>query len=184
MALIGFARVSTQGQDLATQLERLEAAGCERIFSGKRSGIAAANAEAQADMLSYVRAGDTVVVTKLDRLGRSLKQLLEIIDQLTARGVSLKALDQPIDTGKDDPFSRAMTQLLGIFAEMERNFIVTRTTEGKQASGNYGGRPHRLTPEQRLEISQRLARGESKRAVAAEYGVSRATVMRIEQAAK
>ena len=179
MAKVGFARVSSMGQDLTTQRAALEAAGCERVFSGKHSGKAESNAAALAELLDYVREGDVVVVTKIDRFGRSLAQVLATIEELTARGVALVALDQDIDTSKQDPMSRAMLQLLGMFAEMERNFIVTRTQEGKAASGNYGGRPPKLTPEQRKDVTRRLAKGESKSALAKEYGVSRATIGRV-----
>ncbi len=179
MARIGFARVSSTGQDLATQLERLKAAGCERIFQGKHSGKAETNAAALDDLKSYAREGDVVVVTKIDRFGRSLTQVLVTIEELRSRGVSLVALDQDIDTSKTDPMAKAMLHLLGMFAEMERNFIVSRTQEGKAASGNYGGRPSKLTQEQRKEIRSKHAKGESKSALASLYGVSRATIGRI-----
>lgn len=179
MAFIGFARVSTQAQDLTNQLERLEAEGCIKIFSGKHSGKADTNAAALAELLDYVREGDTVVVTKLDRLGRSLSQVLQVLDHLNERGIALKALDQPIDTTKQDPMSKAMVQLLGMFSEMERNFIVSRTTEGKIATGNFGGRPAKLTVEEREQVKADFANGMSKSALADKYHASRATIMRI-----
>ncbi|WP_031780468.1 recombinase family protein, partial [Vibrio diabolicus] len=122
MALIGFARVSTQHQDLTAQIEKLKAAGCSKIFKGKHSGKADTNKEALSKLLEYVREGDTVVVTKMDRLGRSLSQVLNTLDSLEQRGINLLAIDQAVDTSKDDPMSKAMVQLLGMFAEMERNF--------------------------------------------------------------
>ena len=184
MALIGFARVSTQQQDLATQLEKLEIAGCSKIFQGKHSGKADTNKEALDKLLDYVREGDTIVVTKMDRLGRSLSQVLTTIDILKERGVRLLAIDQAVDTSKDDPMSKAMIQLLGMFAEMERNFIVSRTSEGKALSGNYGGRPSKLTKEQRKEIRAKLAGGTSKLALSKEYEVSRATILNIQNEKK
>ncbi|HHX8536173.1 TPA: recombinase family protein [Vibrio alginolyticus] len=179
MALIGFARVSTQQQDLTTQLEKLDSFGCSKIFKGKHSGKADTNKKALEQLLAYVREGDTVVVTKMDRLGRSLSQVLNTLDNLEQRGVKLVAIDQGVDTSKDDPMSKAMVQLLGMFAEMERNFIVSRTSEGKAQSGNYGGRPSKLTPEQREEVKAKLAEGCSKLALSKEYGVSRATILNI-----
>ncbi|OBT02696.1 resolvase [Vibrio cyclitrophicus] len=182
MALIGFARVSTQQQDLTAQIKKLEASGCSKIFKGKHSGKADTNKEALGQLLEYVREGDTVVVTKIDRLGRSLSQVLNTLDYLEQRGIKLLAIDQAVDTSKDDPMSKAMVQLLGMFAEMERNFIVSRTSEGKALSGNYGGRPFKLTEEQRREIKIKLTGGTSKVKLSKEYGVSRATILNIEKA--
>ena len=181
MSLIGFARVSTKQQDLTIQLEKLSAHGCTKIFQGKHSGKADTNKQALEELLNYAREGDTVVVTKLDRLGRSLSQVLNTLDSFNNRGVKLVALDQPIDTSRDDPMSKAMVQLLGMFAEMERNFIVSRTSEGKAQSGNYGGRKPKLTEEQRLEVKAKLSQGVSKVALSKEYDVSRATILNISQ---
>jgi DNA invertase Pin-like site-specific DNA recombinase len=181
MSLIGFARVSTKQQDLTIQLEKLSAHGCIKIFQGKHSGKADTNKQALEELLNYAREGDTVVVTKLDRLGRSLSQVLNTLDSFNKRGVKLVAIDQPVDTSKDDPMSKAMIQLLGMFAEMERNFIVSRTSEGKAQSGNYGGRKPKLTEEQRLEVKAKLSQGVSKLALSKEYNVSRATILNISQ---
>lgn len=181
MSLIGFARVSTQQQDLSSQIKKLEDAGCKKIFKGKHSGKADSNKEALAELLAYVRQGDTVVVTKMDRFGRSLSQVLMALETLKAQGVTLICTDQPVDTSQDDPMSNAMTQLLGLFAEMERNFIITRTQEGKAQSGNYGGRPTKLSNEQRLEVRAKLKKGISKIALSKEYNVSRATILNIEK---
>lgn len=179
MASIGFARVSTQQQDLTTQLAALESYGCSKVFQGKHSGKADTNKQALEDLIDYVRSGDIVVVTKMDRLGRSLSQVLNALDNLKAKGVTLVALDQGIDTTKDDPMSKAMVQLLGMFAEMERNFIVSRTTEGKRASGNFGGRKPKLTKNQESEIRTKLTNGISKVVLSKDYGVSRATILNI-----
>lgn len=179
MALIGFARVSTSDQDLTSQLKRLEDAGCTKVFSGKHSSKEDTNKAALTELLGYVREGDTVLVTKIDRFGRSLSQVLQAVDSLSIKGVNLKALDQDIDTSKQDPMSRAMFQLLGMFAEMERNFIIQRTWEGKQTSGNYGGRKPSLTPEQVIRVRQQLGAGISQSELAREYRVSRMTIMRV-----
>ena len=180
MALIGFARVSSVSQDLGSQVKALEEYGCEKIFKGKHSGSADTNKQALEELLAYVRSGDTVVVTKIDRFGRSLSQVLTTIDELTARGIKLVAIEQNIDTSNSDPMSKAMIQLLGMFAEMERSFIVTRTQEGKKASGNYGGRKPKLTEEQHIEIKKKLKAGVSKVKLSKEYSVSRATILNIE----
>ena len=176
--LIGWARVSSLGQDLAGQVQALEAAGCKKIFQGKHSGKAESNQAALEKMLAYLREGDTLVVTKLDRLGRSLRQVLAVVDQLKEKQVTLRALDQGIDTTRSDPMNTAMLQLLGMFAEMERNFIVERTWAGKESSGNFGGRKPKLSPAQKAEIQALHAQGASKTQLAKQFGVSRMTVMR------
>lgn len=180
MALIGFARVSTNQQDLTLQIERLTEYGCEKIFQGKHSGKEESNKQALASLIDYVRSGDTVVVTKLDRLGRSLSQVLNCLDTLTDKQVGFVAIEQGIDTSnKKDPLSKAMVQLLGMFAELERNFIISRTSEGKAASGNYGGRKPKLTSEQKQEVLTKLSQGVSKLSLSRQYGVSRATILNI-----
>ncbi len=183
MSLVGWARVSTQDQSLEQQVERLEELQCVKIFASKHSGKAESN-EAELDkLIDYVREGDTVVVTKLDRLGRSLSQVLQVVDKLTAKGAKLKALDQPIDTSNDDPMGKAMMQLLGMFAEMERNMIVERTMAGRVNSGNWGGRPTKYTDKQEKEMIQKMKDGVSDKKIATEYELSRATVGRIRQRA-
>ena len=179
MALVGYARVSVVGQDLDYQRDRLKSVGCVKIFASKNLGKAEANEERLGELLGYVREGDTVIVTKLDRLGRSLSQVLSTIELLTAKGIFLKAIDQNIDTSDDSPIARAMVQLLEMFSELERNFIVTRTQEGKAASGNYGGRPPKLSASDKKKVVKEFAGGASKSALAQKYGVSRATIIRI-----
>lgn len=180
MSQIGFARVSTVNQDLTDQLNKLANYGCEKIFNSKHSAKAEANRQALSELLDYVRAGDTVVVTKIDRFGRSLSQVLSTIELLNAKGVNLIAIDQNIDTSNKDPMSKAMVQLLGMFAEMERNFIVSRTTEGKIASGNFGGRKPKLTPEDKQKIKIKLKRGISKMELSKQFNVSRATILNVQ----
>ncbi|NLC22061.1 MAG: recombinase family protein, partial [Halomonadaceae bacterium] len=129
-------------------------------------------------LVDYVREGDVVVITKLDRLGRSLKQVLNVLDQLKEKEVNVVALDQPIDTTNDSPMAQAMTQLLGVFAELERSFIVSRTQEGKAASGRYGGRPKKLNLQQINEVKRRHSEGESIAGLARYFEVSRMTIRR------
>jgi len=171
--LVGWARVSGEGQDLEGQLIELAKANCEKVFSSKHSGKGkATNAEKLKELIDYVREGDTVVVTKLDRLGRSLREVLNTVDTLRDKGVALKALHQPIDTSKDDAFSNAMLQMMGVFAEMERTFIVERTQAGKERTGNYGGRKKRISTNKRFEIFKRWREGETQTAMAKEFGVT------------
>lgn len=193
MAKIGYARVSTQAQDLSEQLIALENFGCEKIFSGKFSGKAINEQEsfltsrkqnqAQLDkMLGYIREGDIVVVTKVDRLGRSLSQFMKVFDELRRKNIGFIALDQGIDTTKrSDPMAMAMIHLLGLFAELERSFIVERTSEGKRAkiaAGNLqakGGRPPKVTPAIRQKIMKDFQSGLSILDVATRYNLSKAT---------
>lgn len=183
MALIGFARVSTQAQDLELQVKALTDAGCSKIFQGKHSGKADSNKEALDKLKAYIREGDTVVVTKLDRLGRSLSQVLVTLDDFQSQGVGFKCLDQNIDTTEhNDPMAKAMIQLLGMFAELERNFIVSRTQEGRKATGRLGGRPPKLTAEQKSAIRHAFASGKSKAELSRVYGVSRLTIKRTVEA--
>jgi DNA invertase Pin-like site-specific DNA recombinase len=177
---IGFARVSTVDQDLTIQLDKLKELDCREIFCAKQSSVSDHHKRQLEAMLEYLRPGDTVVCTKLDRLGRSLSQVLETLEKIKDRGATFKALDQNIDTSQDDPLSKAMVQLLGMFAELERNMIKERMAEGKKASGNYGGRPSKLSDKQRSEIEDALIAGETKVHLAKKYGVSRATIRNVE----
>ena len=181
MAYVGWARVSTQEQDLSIQLEKLKNAGCIKVFQGKRSGKSKENEQEQQKLLDYVREGDTVVATKMDRLGRSLTQVLGFIEKLKDKNVELKILDQALDTNLDDPMNKAFVQLLGMFAELEHEFIVSRTQEGRKATGRLGGRPSKLTDKQRSEIVRRLRSGITVSQLAREYDVSRATIIGIKK---
>jgi len=175
--LVGWARVSGETQNLDEQIIHLANAGCEKVFSSKHSGKEkGANQTKLEEMIGYVREGDTVVVTKLDRLGRSLREVLNTVDTLKDKGVALKALEQPVDTSNNDAFSNAMLQLLGVFAEMERTFIVERTQAGKTRTGNYGGRKKIIPLNKRVEIQQRVKAGEKQTTLAAEFGVSRQAI--------
>ncbi len=178
-AYIGWARVSTDSQSLEQQVSKLQDMGCTKIFQGKRSGASKENAAVLADMLDYCRGGDTVVTTKLDRLGRSLTQVLGVIEQLQEKNVQVKFLEQNLDTNLKDPMNKAFLQLLGMFSELERNFIVTRTQEGRIASGNLGGRPNKLSPDQQKVITKSLKKGSSVRSLAGEYKVARATISKL-----
>ena len=177
--LIGWARVSTKDQSLDLQKERLKEAGCCTVFGGKHSGVSKANDEELESMIKKAEKGDTIIVTKLDRLGRSLSQVLSVVDRLTDKGVGLKALDQPIDTSNDDAMGKAMMQLLGMFAEMEKNMIFERTMAGREATGNWGGRSNKLDEDTRRKVWREHQSGVSKNKLSKQYGVSRSTVLNI-----
>lgn len=185
MAKVGYARVSTLKQDLNEQIAELEKFGCKKIFSGKHSGKPKQNEEQLNELLNYIREGDIVVVTKLDRLGRSLSQCLKVLDVLTENNIGFIALNQGIDTTKHkDPMAMAMIHLLGLFAELERNFIVERTQGGKLAkieSGELkaiGGRPKILSEKDEKRLVKDIKNGDSLTKLSQRYEVSRATVSR------
>lgn len=201
MAKIGYARVSTTKQDLSEQITALKKFGCEKIFSGKFSGkdedletilTRVKQNKVQLDkMLNYVREGDIVVVTKIDRLGRSLIQCLKTLDYFKQNKIGFVALDQGIDTTKrKDPMAMAMIHLLGLFAELERNFIVERTQGGKLAkieSGDLkaiGGRPKKLSEKAEEKLVKDILKGGSINELAKKYEVSRATISRYKKRVK
>ena len=191
MAKIGYARVSTLKQDLGEQITELEKFGCKKIFSGKHSGKAEKNEEQLNELLNYIREGDTVVVTKLDRLGRSLSQCLKVLDIFLEKEIGFIALNQSIDTTKrKDPMAMAMIHLLGLFAELERNFIVERTQGGKLAkveSGDLkaiGGRPKKLSEKAEEKLVKDILKGGSINELAKKYEVSRATISRYKKRVK
>ena len=153
--LLGYARVSTDDQTDALQLDALKAAGCERTFSDRGSG-ASADRPALRDAISHARQGDTLVVWRLDRLGRSLPHLIETVRSLETSGVGFRSLTEHLDT--TTPNGRLIFHLFGALAEFERELIRERTKAGlaaARARGRKGGRPAKLNAE-RLRIAQRL----------------------------
>lgn len=178
MALIGYARVSTMDQDLTAQIEALVQAGCEKVFHGKQSGKSEDNYKMLSALIDYAREGDVVVLTKLDRLGRSLNSILATISDLQGKGVSVKTLDGQVDTDSDGPMQKAMTQLLGVFAELEHSIIVDRLQSGRERTGRKGGKSKALTGAQVEEIGRLFKHGASKSKLAKQFNVSRATIMR------
>ncbi len=183
MALIGFARVSTQEQDLASQVQALKDFGCSEIFSGKQSGNSKDNQSKLEEMIRYIRRGDVVCVTKLDRLGRSLKGIMDAIDDIHSKGASLTTLDGVINSADDSPFGKAVLHLIAVFAELNKSLIVKNTTEGRQhaiAQGKHMGRPKTISDRDREKI-RRLVKSKqrSQNQLAKDYGVSRTTIKRI-----
>jgi DNA invertase Pin-like site-specific DNA recombinase len=144
--LVGYARVSTLDQNPALQISALKGAGCERIFTEKSSGAQRERPELKA-ALDYIRAGDTLVVWKLDRLARSMRQLIETVEDLQSGGIELRSLTESIDTAT--PGGRLVFHIFGALAEFERAVIRERTSAGLQAArerGKKGGRPRTLGP--------------------------------------
>jgi DNA invertase Pin-like site-specific DNA recombinase len=178
MSLIGYARVSTQDQNLSAQLEALQEAGCTKVFYGKQSGKSDDNQKKLEQLVDYARAGDIVVLTKLDRLGRSLSRILLTIQELEKKGVAMKTLDGQVDTASSNPMQKAMTQLLGVFAELEHSIITDRLQSGRIRTGKLGGKPRILSSQQVAEITKLHKEGTSKRQLAIQFKVSRATIMR------
>jgi DNA invertase Pin-like site-specific DNA recombinase len=153
--LIGYARISTQDQTLALQQDALEKAGCEKIFTDKVSGTKAER-KGLTEALSHLRAGDTLVVWRLDRLGRSLRHLIDTITALHDRGVAFKSLQENIDTTTSG--GKLVFHIFGSLAEFEREIIRERTNAGLQAArarGRYGGPKYKLTQTQ-VENSNKL----------------------------
>src|SRR5918992_3167982 len=152
---IGYARVSTQDQTLNLQKDALKKIGCTKIFTDTASG-AKAERKGLDEALEYVREGDTLVVWRLDRLGRSLKHLIETISQLDTRKIGFKSLTENIDTTTSG--GKLIFHIFGALAEFERNLIRERTNAGliaARARGRIGGRPKALTPRQ-IRIAQSL----------------------------
>jgi DNA invertase Pin-like site-specific DNA recombinase len=176
---VGYARVSTGGQDLALQLDALQAAGCDRIFEEKASGTRT-DRPVLAETLAYLREGDTLVVWRLDRLGRSLIHLIETVQSLQDRGIGFQSVTEGIDTSTAG--GELVFHVFGALAQFERRLISERTLAGLEASkarGRVGGRPRVLTPDQVRMVRQMNDSGEhTATSIAAAFGVSRATVYR------
>jgi len=177
---LGYARVSTLDQDPALQYDALTAAGCDRIFVDKASGKLASR-PALDDLLEQLRPGDTAVVWRLDRLGRSLRHLLETVAGLEERGVSFVSLTESIDTST--PGGRLVFHLFGALAEFERDLIRERTAAGlaaAKARGRVGGRPTVWTPDKAKAAQAMQGTGEHDvSSIARALGVSRASVYRL-----
>lgn len=145
--LIGYARVSTDDQNLSLQNDALEKAGCEKIFTDTISGSKAKRPGLD-ECLNYARPGDTVVVWRLDRLGRSLKDLISLVVAMDEKGIGMRSLNEMIDTSSSS--GKLIFHIFGALAEFERNLIRERTTAGLEAArarGRVGGRPKKLNAE-------------------------------------
>lgn len=177
--LLGYARVSTRDQNPDLQLDALRAAGCSRIFTDKASGALDARPELDR-LIDQLRPGDTVVVWKLDRLGRSLRHLIDVVNDLKAREVQFRSLREGFDTSTAAGWM--LFQVMGALAEFERALILERTRAGLDAArarGKKGGRKAVMTP-QKLTIARQMydAQEHTVEDIAKTLGVSRATIHR------
>jgi DNA invertase Pin-like site-specific DNA recombinase len=176
MALVGYARVSSVGQSLDIQLDKLS--HCDKIYEEKKSGATGRRPRLEA-CLEYVREGDTLVVTRLDRLARSTLHLCQIADELTRKQVTLQVLDQNIDTG--DATGRLLFNMLGAIAQFETEIRAERQLDGihkAKANGVRFGRQKRLTKTQIDELRQRRKQGALIKTLMKDYALSKASVYR------
>lgn len=174
--LIGYVRVSTNDQNTALQRDALERSGCELIFEDKMSGKTSERPGLK-KVLRTLSEGDTLVVWKLDRLGRSMRHLVVLVEELRERGINFRSLTDSIDTST--PMGRFFFHVMGALAEMERELIVERTRAGLAAArteGRIGGRRPKLTDEQWQEMGSRIAAGESRQQIAKTRGVGVSTL--------
>lgn len=177
MARIGYARTSTTDQNLAVQIAALKAAGCEVIREEQKSGATLEGRSQLTTILDFIHAGETLVVTRIDRLARSLRDLQIIVDRLKSKGAHLLATEQPVDTAT--AAGKAFFDMLGVFAEFETNLRRERQAEGIAAAktrGVYKGRPPKID---RAEIRRRLQQGHGPTKIARDLGISRGTVYQV-----
>jgi DNA invertase Pin-like site-specific DNA recombinase len=176
MTVIGYARVSTTDQNLELQENALRAAGCDVIRSEKRSGTITAGRDELRTVLDFLRKGDTLTVTRIDRLARSIGDLQDIVRAVKAKGASLKAIEQPIDTST--AAGKCFLDMLGVFAEFETNLRRERQLEGiasAKARGVYKGRKPSIDP---AKVRQMKAEGMGPSAIAKALKMGRASVYR------
>jgi DNA invertase Pin-like site-specific DNA recombinase len=182
MAVIGYARVSTTDQDLSIQEAVLRAAGCDVIRAEKRSGTTTQGRDELRIILDFLHAGDVLMVTRIDRLARSIADLQDIVRQVRARGASLKATEQPIDTGT--AAGKCFFDMLGVFAEFETNLRKERQLEGiakAKAAGVYSGR---RTTIDAVRVREMKAQGLGPTVIAKTLGIGRASVYRVLEAGR
>jgi DNA invertase Pin-like site-specific DNA recombinase len=176
--LIGYARVSTQDQNLKLQLDALKNAGCDRIFEEKVSAVKANRIEL-ARALDILRTGDTLCVWKLDRLGRSVKDLVNLVTELLEKGIQFKSVTDSIDTST--PSGRFFFNIIASLSQMERELLIERTRAGltvARSAGRIGGRKRLMTQSKLTSAKKLLASGTSVRDVAESVGVSVPTLYR------
>jgi len=178
--IIGYARVSTLDQNLAAQIDALKAAGAEKIFQEKVTGKSRQRPQL-AKLLEQLRADDVVMIAKYDRLARSLRDLIDIVEIIRERGAGFRSLAEDIDT--TTPTGRLIFHVFGSIAEFERERIVERTKEGLEAArkrGRVGGRPPALSPEHKAEvIRMRDEEGRSVPELARLFKVGQQTIRRV-----
>ncbi len=180
---IGYARVSTDDQNLSLQRDALHAAGCERIFEDRTSGTKSER-QGLSDALAFIREGDILVVWRLDRLGRSLAHLIKIVGEMESRGIGLMSIHESIDTSSST--GRLVFHIFGALAEFERNLIRERTKAGLKAArarGKVGGRPKALdTDRRKLAVRLYEEKQHTVRQICEMMGISRPTLYKYVEA--
>ncbi len=179
MALVGYARVSSTDQDYELQIEALNHIGCEEIFSEKVTGTTTKGRLKLEECLRFLRRGDTLIVTRIDRLARSLRDLQNLVHDLKEKGIELKATEQPIDTSS--PAGKAFLDMLGVFAEFETNLRKERQMEGiakAKKEGKFKGRKPTAIAKTG-EVIELINKGLTRQAVAEELNIGIASVYRI-----
>ena len=176
MALVGYARVSSVGQSLDVQLDKL--GHCDKVYQEKKSGASGPRPRLN-DCLEYIREGDTLVVTRLDRLARSTLHLCQIADELARKGINLQVLDQNIDTS--DATGRLLFNMLSAISQFETEIRAERQMDGIQKAKERGvhfGPKKKLTPEQIVELKHRREQGTLIKTLMQDYGLSKVSVYR------
>jgi DNA invertase Pin-like site-specific DNA recombinase len=179
MSFIGYARVSTTSQDYDLQIEALKKAGCNKIFSEKQSASSMKSRTQLKECLNYLRDGDTLVITRIDRLARSLRDLQNLVHDLKNKGIDLKATEQPINTSS--AAGKAFLDMLGVFAEFETNLRKERQLDGiekAKANGKYKGRKPTAQAKAQ-QVKDMTKKGMTRQAVANELNMGIASVYRI-----
>ena len=176
MSTVGYARVSSVGQSLDVHLDKLE--GCDKVFQEKRTGTSSTRPRLKA-CLEYVRDGNTLVVTRLDRLARSTLHLRQVADQLQEKGVNLKVIDQSIDTSTAT--ERLLFNMLGVIAQFETEIRAERQMDGicnAKANGVHLGRRKHLSEDEQVELQLKRQDGALIKELMADYSLSKASVYR------
>ncbi|EGQ2910412.1 recombinase family protein [Staphylococcus pseudintermedius] len=177
---IGYARVSTGLQNLNLQEDRLNAYGCEKIFSDHISGSKSKRPGLD-KAIEFARSGDTIVVWRLDRLGRNMEDLITLVNELNERGVSFHSLEENITMDKSSSTGQLLFHLFVAFAEFERNLILERSSAGRiaaRARGRYGGRPEKLNQKDLNLLKTLYDNGTPIKTIAEQWQVSRTTIYR------
>lgn len=177
---IGYARVSTGLQNLDLQEDSLKEFGCEKIFTDHMSG-AKAQRPGLETAIDFVRSGDTLVVWRLDRLGRNMEDLISTVNRLNGQGVSFHSLQENITMDKSNSTGQLMFHLFAAFAEFERNLILERSAAGRAAArarGRFGGRPEKLKNSDLVLLKTLVDNGTPIKIIAEKWGVSRTTIYR------
>ena len=177
---IGYARVSTGLQNLNLQEDRLNQYGCEKIFSDHISG-SRSKRRGLDKAIEFARSGDTIVVWRLDRLGRNMEDLITLVNELNNRGVSFHSLEENITMDKSSSTGQLLFHLFAAFAEFERNLILERSSAGRMAArarGRYGGRPEKLNKQDLKLLKTLYDNGTPIKTIAEQWKVSRTTIYR------